>query len=314
MRILYAATGEIALPLFGALCDLNLVCGVLTSVDKRGKRGSTLVPSPIKTEALKRDVPILQFESLKREARDEVRKLSPDTLLSFSYGKIFGPMFLDMFKWKLNVHPSLLPKYRGMSPIYETIKNGDERGGITLQDISLNVDEGDIYSRLSFDLDGSETTDTLTKKVSVLASKFVVNSLLEFDSLVPYRQEGEISYTKEIKKEDGKLDFNESGKSLHQMIRALYPWPKAYSYIGDDKLILSSVYGSSFEDFESTKGEEPGTVVLFDPDRGFKVATKDTYIYINRVQAEYKKEMDAKSYFNGNKSIIGNVFNRGNLN
>ncbi len=311
MRILYAASGEIALPLLKALDDRGLVVAVLTSPDKRGKRGSELIPSPIKREALLRSLPVFEFESLKREAREAIIPLKADTLLSFCYGKIFGPKFLSLFERKLNVHPSLLPKYRGVSPIYTVIKEGDSLTGISLQNIDLKVDEGDIYSQMELPLNGEETTESLTERVSALSPDFVLDALKEIESIIPFSQIGEATYTQIVEKEDGDVDFNLSAKTIHQRIRALYPWPRAYAYLGDEKLILSSVYGSSFDEFEKTSGEEPGKIIALDKEKGLKVATGDGYIYITRLQAPFKKEMDAKSFYNGNRGIIGGVLKRG---
>ena len=165
MRILYAATGDIAVPLLGQLAAEGLVGAVLTAPDAPGRRGKSLVPSPVKVKALELGIPVMQPETLRTEARAEASSFSCDTLLSFCYGKIFGPRFLAMFGRKLNVHPSILPRYRGCSPIYAAIRAGDSETGITLQEIAEGVDEGDIYGCLPIALDGTETQESLEEKV-----------------------------------------------------------------------------------------------------------------------------------------------------
>ena len=308
MRILFAATDYIAIPLLEALSREGLVGAVLTAPDAPGKRGKSLIPSPIKVKALELGLEVYSPETLRTEAREYVKTLSCDTLLSFCYGKIFGPMFLTLFERTFNVHPSALPKYRGCAPIYAAIKNGDRESAISLQSIALKVDEGDIHAVLPFELDGKENNDTLTERVGILAPELVIPALKNIDNIVPKTQNNDdASYQMFITKEDGKIDFSRSAKEIHAQIRACYPWPKAYALLGEDKLILTSVSASLFDEFEKSAGEEPGTVVALDKKRGLKIACADFYIYVDRVLPPMKKEMDAASYVNGNRSIIGTV-------
>lgn len=308
MRILYAATDHIAVPLLEALHKENLVGAVLTSPDAPGKRGKSLIPSPIKVKAMELGLEVYCPETLRTEAREYVKTLSCDTLLSFCYGKVFGPMFLSLFEHTFNVHPSALPKYRGCAPIYAAIRNIDKESAISLQSIALKVDEGDIYARLSFKMDGTETNDSLSEKVSLLAPELVLPALKKIESIVPEKQGQEnVSYQKFITKDDGRIDFSQPAKLIHAQIRATYSWPKAYCLLSDEKLILTSVFGSVFDEFEKTEGEEPGTVVALDKKKGLKIATSDCYLYVNRVLPPMKKEMDANSYVNGNRGIVGSV-------
>lgn len=307
MQILYAATDYIAIPLLEALNEEKLVRAVITAPDKPGKRGKTLIPSPIKQKALELGLDVYTPETLKKEARTLVKGLGVDTLLSFCYGKIFGPMFLSLFKNTFNVHPSMLPKYRGCAPIYATILNSDRESAISLQKIALGVDEGDIYGTLPFSLNGKENEEELCLKVSKLAPDLVLPILMNVDEAEAKPQRGEPSYQMFINKEDGKLDFSHSAKCLHSQIRACYPWPKAYANIGDEKLIITGVYGSVFDEFEPTQGEKAGQVVALVKGKGLKVATADGYLYITRVLPPMKKEMDATSYVNGNRNIIGTI-------
>ncbi len=307
MQILYAATDYIAIPLMEALFKQGLIRAVFTAPDKRGKRGSELIASPVKKRALQLGLDVFTPETIKKDARAIVRRLGVDTLLSFCYGKIFGPMFLSLFDYTFNVHPSMLPKYRGCAPIYATILNQDSESGITLQRIALGVDEGDIYKTLPFTLDGTETDESLSQRVSMLVPELVLPVLKNIEDIDPRAQEGEPSYQMFIEKSDGKLDFSHSAKSLHAQIRACYPWPKAFAYLNGEKLIITAVYGSVFDSFEPTDGEAPGTVVSFVKSKGLKIATGDGYLYVTKVLPPMKKEMDALSYVNGNKAIIKSI-------
>ena len=306
MKILYAATDTIAVPLLSLLGEKGLVGAVFTAPDAPGKRGKTLIPTPVKVKALELGIPVFTPEHLKKEEREIVKSLSVDTLLSFCYGKIFGPKFLALFEHTFNVHPSPLPKYRGCAPIYAAIKNLDKETAITLQEIGLGIDEGRVFASLPLPLNGEETTNTLEEKVSGLVPEFVLDTLLKIDSITPKEQKGEASYTSFINKEDGKIDWTRSAEEIHAQIRACVPWPRSYCSLGEEKLLITGVYGSAFSPF-SPSIEAPGTVVGIEKGKGLKIATGKGYLYVTRVLPPAKKEMDAQSYVNGNRSIIGTV-------
>ena len=172
MRIVFAATGEIALPLLDALNERNLITLVLTAPDAPGKKGKGLIPPPIKKRALELGLEVYQPLSIKKEAREHIASYGADTLLSFCYGKIFGPRFLSIFSETFNVHPSLLPLHRGPSPVYQAVRDGDRKTGIALQKIGLGIDEGEIYGLLPLDLDGTETEESLSERVASLVPSF----------------------------------------------------------------------------------------------------------------------------------------------
>ncbi|MGN1163584.1 MAG: methionyl-tRNA formyltransferase [Candidatus Ornithospirochaeta sp.] len=306
MRILFAATDTIAVPLLEALCEKGLVTAVFTSPDAPGKRGKTLLPTPIKVKALEKGIPVYTPEHLRTEERRLVSELGTDTLLSFCYGKIFGPKFLSLFSRTFNVHPSPLPKYRGCSPIYASILNGERNTAISLQRIAPGIDEGELYASLPVALDGTETTLSLEEKVASLVPEFVVDALERIDEITPSPQEGEASYTGFINKDDGRIDWTRSAEEIHALVRASFPWPRAFCFLGEDKLMITGVWGSGFGVFPPSC-EAPGTVVALEKGKGLKVATGKGYIYLSRVLPPMKKEMDAASYVNGNRSIIGAV-------
>ncbi len=307
MKILFAATGEIAVPTLVRLHEAGLVKSVFTAPDAPGKRGKSLVKTPIKLKAEELGIPVSSPEHLGKVARIEASLTMCDTLVSFCYGKIFGPKFLSLFEQKFNIHPSLLPKYRGCAPLYAAIRNGDRSSGITIQDIALGCDEGDIYATKPFDLNGDENEASLSERVAELAAEMAYSF---FTSAIPEprKQEGEASWCTFIKKEDGRLDFTSDNSTLHAQIRSCYPWPKAVCEFQGSPLYLTSVYGSLFEaESESSDGVIPGSVVALDKKKGFKIATGKGFIYVNKLQLPTKKEMDAVSFYNGNKSILGSV-------
>lgn len=312
-RILFAGTPDIAVPLLKALASSCNVVGVLTAVDKSVGRSAKLCPSPVKAAALELGLPVLQFESLKKEARMAVRELGANVLVTFAYGKIFGPMFLSLFpNGTFNVHPSPLPLFRGPSPIQATILHGLEEAAISVQVIGEKMDEGNLWAVERFPLTGKETTQSLTQTVSEVSAKFVPNVLKQAlsheISAVP--QGNGPSYCQMIGKEDGKLDFNKTAFELHCLVRASYPWPKAFAFADGKEVLITSVWGG----FEDLKAEEllsdtkPGTVVGFRKDRGIGVACADKTLWINGLQLPSKKELDHKAFVNGNRWILESQF------
>ena len=306
MKIVFAASDFIALPLLEALNENNLIALVLTSPDAPGKRGKTLLPSPIKKRALELGLEVYTPSTLKRVEREKVAAYGADTLLSFCYGKIFGPRFLSIFEHTMNVHPSALPLYRGCSPIYNTIKDRLRDCSISLQEIALGIDEGRLYETFSFPMKGDETEESLSRMISEYVPKLVLRNLQKIDTIVPYEQSGEASYTAFVKKEDGAIDFTKSAAEIHALVRACYPWPKAYAILNGEKLYITGVYGSAFDQFETTD-EATGTVIALDKAKGLKVATGSGILYVTRVLPPAKKEMDAKAYANGQKNLIGSI-------
>ncbi len=327
VRILFAGTPQIAVPLLRALASSFNVVGVLTSCDKSVGRSSKLCPSPVKTVALELGIPVLQFDSLRTQARNAVKELNANVLVSFAYGKIFGPMFLSLFtKGTFNVHPSDLPCFRGPSPIQATILNCFPNATICIQTIGEKMDEGELWGAFQFQLNGTENTSSLTDIISQKAASFVPNVLKQAlcNEILPHKQEGEPSYCKMIEKNDGKLDFSKTVLELHSLVRASYPWPKAYAMAGDREIFITGVWGS-FQDIskdtqnngdtgvsvykkeDSCNEEElpkPGQVIGFRKDRGIGILCSDGILWVNALQLPAKKEMDFKSFINGNRWIL----------
>ena len=312
-RILFAGTPDISVPLLRALAGSFDVAGVLTSCDKSSGRSSKLVPSPVKVAATELGLPVLQFDTLKKDAREAVKGLGANTLVSFAFGKIFGPMFLGLFELGgYNVHPSALPAFRGPSPIQSTILSGLPVATISFQSLGLGMDEGDVWGTSTIALDGTETTQSLTVRVADEAARFVpalLGAILEGKAKSKV-QEGEASYCTLISRETGEIDFNNNVKDVHCRIRACYPWPKAWAKVNGSDIAITVVWGG-FDYIESPDATdaEPGTVVSFRKDRGIGLACSDGIIWINGLQLPAKKELDHKAFVNGNRWILESKFN-----
>ncbi len=310
MRILFAGTADIAVPTLRALAEQFEVGAVLTNPDKKGSRGKALLPSAVKEEALALDLPVLQPESLRTEARTLVASYGCDTLVCFAYGKIFGPRFLSLFSGeKLNIHPSMLPLLRGPSPIQGAILNQYEHTGISIQRLAPEMDSGDLLVSEEFPLQGDETTQSLTDLVKGKAALLAVDALKKVSegSAMFVPQKGEPTYTSLITREMASIDWNLPAKALHALIRAMHPWPKAYTTFGGETLFITSVVGSLKD-----AGSDPvppdigvGTVVSKQKSKGIAIACGDGLLWIDRLQLEKRREMDWASFLPGNRTFLG---------
>jgi len=328
VRVLFAASPAIAVPSLKALAQMELegqgitLAGILTNPDtSRGRSRSTLEPTEISAASTALDdarkgrglSPIIQLkcEKLDETARAEVAALTPDLLVSFAYGRIFGPRFLALFpKGGINIHPSLLPKYRGASPIPAAIFAMEQETGICIQKLALEMDSGDILAEERFPLSARETTASLSVDVSEKAALLLCNLLKDFDAAFQKAklQEGEAIYCRELKKEDGLIDWNKSAAEIDAQIRAYTPWPLSFTYSGDSKLFILEAQAVEQHDASVTLGATPSDTagkVLGINDKGLMIQTGNGILAVSRLQLQGKKALDWKAFSNGARGFIG---------
>jgi len=322
VRILFAGSPAVAVPSLEVLSDLELegkgivLAGLLTNQDsKRGRHGQE-EPTDISAAALKLDlirkgrglppIPQLKPKKLDALAREEVASLAPDLLVSFACGHFFGPRFLALFpKGGINVHPSLLPRYRGACPIPSVILAREKATGICIQRLAAELDAGDILAADVFDLSGRETALTLCETVSRRAALLLRGLLPDFDSRAKTAraQEGEAIYCHEIKKEDGLIDWSKSAVEIDAQIRAFTPWPLSFTHSGKSTLLI--LEAQPLETSETTAELKtpalPGTVLGTDKDRGILIQTGDGILAVTRLQWQAKKALDWKAFLNGDR-------------
>jgi len=322
LRVLYAGTPAIAVPCLNVLSDMELkgegvvLAGILTKADRPRRHGQP-EPSDISAAAARLDAtrkesglsPIVQLKSekLDRRAREEVAALSPDLLVSFAYGRIFGPRFLALFPLGgVNIHPSLLPKYRGASPIPAVILAGEKKTGVCIQGLAAEMDAGDIIAEASFDLCGRETTGSLTEASAKMAAHLLGRLLRDFDHLTARPQEGEAVYCHEIKKEDGLIDWTKSAAKIDAQIRAYTPWPLSYTCRGSDTLIILEAEPLDAPPViaDAPEAAAPGTVLGVDKTRGILIQTGDGILAVSRLQWRTKKALDWKAFCNGERNFL----------
>ena len=301
MRIIFAGTSQFGIPTLEKLLSLNYqLATVVTQPDKPVGRKQVLTPSPIKVWALKHNIPVEQPEKI-GQLQTQISDLKPDLLLVAAYGQIIPKAILDLPRFgSINIHGSLLPKYRGASPIQSAILNGDKETGITLIKMDEQMDHGPIIAKEVLRLSGIETFPELYEKLSHVSAELVSKALPEwFSGRVKAAEQihTHATYTKLLKRDDGRLDWSSNAREIDQKIRALNPEPGTYTTLdGKTVKILAA------ETLNESKIELPGKIY----NRSGELAVKclDGSILIKELQPEGKKPMSGKDFLNGLK--LGN--------
>lgn len=287
---------------------------VVTSPDKPVGRKQELLFSPVKTLAKKHSIKIWQPEKLEIENwKLEINKLGNiDLVIVAAYGKIIPKSILDTLPAKfINVHPSLLPKYRGPSPIAGTILSGDKKTGVTIMLMDKKMDHGPVLAVQELGITNSKlTTPELTKILAEQGADLLMETIPKYinGEIKPKEQEHDkATYTKLIKREDGRIDWKKSAQYIERQLRAFTPWPGIYTYFNNKRLkilsleILNSVSDNTLKDTNS----KPGTIV--GQDGGFAIQTKKGLIVPKNVQFESKNPQTAEEFLRGHPEIIGSV-------
>ncbi len=302
MRILFAGTPQMAVPSLEALNECFDVCGVLTNPDKAKGRGRKLQASPVKEKAQELGLPILQPEKLNGEVREQVAALKPDILVGIAYGKIFGPKFLDLFPMGgVNLHPSLLPKYRGASPVSEAIKNGDRETAVTIQKFALKMDSGDILFQKPYPLPKDVTTGDFLDLVARDGALYMLEVLTKLSrgELVGIPQDEEkATYCTKVSKEDGLIDWNSSAEEIERLIRAYSPAPGGFTFWNEQILFVRKACTDKLS-WKPEGHPRPGQILGVDKARGILVQTGDGLICLEELQLQSRKSLDFKSFLNG---------------
>ncbi len=318
MRILFAGTPGFAVPALAKIHEESRhdIAAVLTNPDAGSGRGRKLRVSPVKSYAAEQGIPVIQPLSLRSEARREAAAFAADLMVVVAYGKIFGPRFLELFpKGAVNLHPSLLPKYRGPAPIPAAILAGDEISGISVQEVGLEMDAGDIILQEEFAIDDNSDAESLSEYCAQRGAQMMVEALDLIESGWETRtpqDDSRASYCSLLAKEDGQIDWKNRSEEIHRLIRAYRPWPLAHSSWEGQNLTIrasSPVKSASLSDDMRARASkaEPGTVIGVDKSSGILVKTGDGVLALTRLQQQSKRDMDWKSFINGNPRFISSV-------
>ena len=304
LRLVFMGTPHFAVPILQALIESGEeILAVVTQPDKPAGRGKRLTPPPVKILAQEHSLPVLQPQKIKDPAfLEELKKLAPDVIIVAAYGKILPKEVLEIPKYGcINVHASLLPKFRGAAPINWAILAGEKETGVTIMQMDEGMDTGDILLQESIPIAADETAGTLHDKLAQLGAKLIIQALglLKEGKLLRKKQPEEgVSYAPLLKKEDGLLDFSLSAEELSRRIRGLDPWPSAYTYFRGKLLKLFRP-----EVLDQETEAPPGTIV--DVDHGLTLATGRGLLRVHEIQPEGKKRMDAEAFVRGYRPQVG---------
>ena len=312
MKIVFMGTPDFARDSLKALVengyDIELV---VTNPDKPKGRGMKMIPSDVKIYASEHGLNILQPLKIKNnnEFIDKLREINPDVICVVAYGKIIPKEILDIPKLGcINVHGSLLPKYRGAAPIQWSVLNGDSETGITTMFMNEGMDTGDILLQEKIRIGPDDTTGEVWNKLSVLGADLLVKTLqgLSEGKVKPIPQPDNFTLAPMLKKEMAKIDWkNKTGLEIKNLVRGLNPFMGAYSYINDKKIKFWKV-----DYIKSDVIAEAGEIVTADAKSGIlQIATIDGLLSVDEIQGENSKRMTVAEYLRGNKLKIGDKFN-----
>ena len=309
MKILCLGTPDFAAGALEALIRAgHEILGVVTQPDKPKGRSGEPVPSPVKVCALAHGIPVMQPRRIReREAMAELRQYGADVFIVAAFGQILSQEILDMPPFgSLNIHASLLPKYRGASPIQHVILDGEEKTGITIMQMDAGIDTGDMLYRKEIPILSDDNYATLHDKLMLLGGEAITEALtlLEQGKLTPERQQDALScYASKIDKEMGRIDFTADVAVIDRLIRAMTPWPSAYTEYRGKQM---KIWRAGPVVTENVCGRTPGEVLRTDKD-SITVAAGKGALCIYELQMEGKKRMTAHDFLLGVKVRPGEI-------
>lgn len=317
MRIVFMGTPGFAVPVLTRLVqDRYAVTAVYTRPDQPSGRGRALVLSPVKKAALALGLSLVQPDSLKgNEVAAQLTGFAPDVIVVAAFGLLLPESVLKLPRYGcVNIHPSLLPRHRGASPVAAAILSGDEFTGVSIMQIDAGLDTGPLYLQAQIPVEGRDTTASLTTRLSSIAAGLLTEVLVRLESgkatLRP-QDNGQATYSGSFHKEDGEIDWMQPAAAIWRRVRAFYPWPGCYTrWQGKQLKIVETV--------PITTGAtcRPGEVVVLPGVAGeeqpaFGIGTGDGVLGILRLQLEGKQAMSSGDFLRGQRHIIGTVLPSG---
>ena len=307
MKIVFMGTPDFSAVVLEKLNSVYPVSAVVTGLDKPVGRGYQLKPSPLKVKAEELGIPVLQYEKVSREGIEDIKALAPDVIVTAAFGQILSEAFLSIPKFAvLNVHASLLPKYRGSSPIQWAILNGDKETGITIMKTVKAVDAGDILLQKSTEISETETAGELSDRLAILGGEAIVEAIKLVETgeakFTP-QNDAEATHCSMISKDDGKISFDKNAHSLDCFVRGMSPWPSAYTEYESKKLKVFAV-----EKVNDDISYKAGEVVFADVKNGLVVQAKDGLVRLKDIQLEGAKRMSDVDFLRGRKIEVGYIF------
>lgn len=307
MKIVFMGTPDLSVPALNALVEGgHEVVAVVTQPDKPKGRGKSLQMTPVKERALELGIPVLTPEKVRKneDFLQKMRELNPDVAVVIAYGQILDKPILTLPRYGcVNIHASLLPKYRGAAPIQWAVIDGEKVSGVTTMQMDEGLDTGDMLDKIEIPLAGDETGGSLFDKVAEAGGRLILETLkkIEAGTAVPVPQTGASNYVGIISKQMGKIDWNKSATQIERLIRGLNPWPSAYTMLDGKTLKLwKAEVGSTIEN------AVPGQIVNVTK-TSFAVCCGEGSLIIRELQLEGKKRMETDAFLRGYSVSEGTV-------
>ncbi|CFV38413.1 methionyl-tRNA formyltransferase [Yersinia enterocolitica] len=301
LRIIFAGTPDFAARHLGALLSSqHQIVGVFTQPDRPAGRGNKLTSSPVKVLAEQHDIPIFQPKSLRPEENQYlVADLNADIMVVVAYGLILPASVLAMPRLGcINVHGSLLPRWRGAAPIQRSLWAGDAKTGVTIMQMDVGLDTGDMLHKIECDIQPEDTSATLYDKLAQLGPQgllVTLQQLAEGSAQPEVQDEAQVTYAEKLSKEEAKLDWSLSAVQLERCIRAFNPWPVSYFVVDEQPIKVWQA-----QVLATVDNAAPGTIIHADK-HGIQVATADSVLNITQLQPAGKKAMSAADLLNSRR-------------
>ncbi len=317
MKVVFFGTPDFAIPTLTKLIESkHEVIAVVTQPDKPVGRNGKVVFSPVKQLALKHNIPVLQYEKIRRDGVEELVALNADVFVTAAYGQILSKEILEASKLGVfNVHGSLLPKYRGAAPIQWAVINGEKTTGITILKSDVGMDDGDIISLTPVDVLENETAGELFDRLANIGADCLIGALqMAEDGVITYTPQNhdEATVCRMLKKEISNIDFSKSNEQVKNLILGLNPWPVAEMNLLEGRFKVYRailVADQKISQLNLSESYKPGQVVVASPKQGLIIACGTGFIEVTEIQAENGKVMNAKNLLNGKQIKIGQIAN-----
>ena len=319
MKIVFFGSSEISVPFLEKLHESEHdIAAVITNIDKETGRGKKILPNPVKMKAEELCIKCFEIIKMDDEIYNNLLELNFDALVIVSFGNIIPQKVIDLSNdTAINVHPSLLPAYRGPSPISTALINGDLQTGVSIMKIDKGIDTGSLFAQTRFEISSTDNKEILENKVIGIGAPLLIGclNLIGEGLLNTFPQIGEISYTRVFKKEDFKIDWSKSSSDIRNKIRAFSPDPGAFTFFDGlrIKILKAAEYGYFIEDLKKLMTEDkyqPGAVICADKINGLIIKCGDSgAVRILELKIEGKKTMPFFDFLNGYKLKTGDSFN-----
>jgi len=309
-RIIFMGTPDFSIPALQALIDgPDHMVAVVTQPDRARGRSKKLLPPPVKVLSESAGIPVLQPTRIRTpEFEKKLRSFEPDLIIVAAYGRILPSSILNIPPLGcINIHGSLLPRHRGAAPIQWAVLSGDKEAGVTIMQMDVGMDTGDILLPAAIPVEDDDTAGSLFTKLSALGGTALMEALdlLRQDKLYPTKQDNSLATEAgPLKKENGAIDWTLPSSTIHCLIRGMDPWPTAYSFLDGKRFRF---FSPELSDIENNSNQEAGSIIRADRN-GLLLATGKGTLLVREIQPEGKKRMSVEAYLCGHSLVSGQKF------